>query len=317
MQNYSRTSLGAAISFLVQEGKAQVLSKPRLACLSGKDAELMVGGQVPTITTGVVSGGGSSNSVSYQDYGIKFKFSPKVHDDGKIEINLNTEVSDVGQSLTLGSLSNPTAIAYPLTKRSTSTTVLLDDLQTMSISGLITQKTDESLTKFPWLSDIPVLGAFFRNKTLNKGGGSGARGDMELVIMLTPHLIKSEKAKEDADYAAKVQALPLNARLVNNKYSYQAEVIGYTKEVRDRIVSALAYPYDAQEAGWQANVTVKLHLASDGSLIEAQMAQASGYKIFDEAVMKTIRETAKYPSFPSDIDAKDLWLEVPIVYQMK
>ena len=315
MHDYSRTSLAAAISLMEQEGKAQILSKPRLACLSGKDAELVVGGEVPVMTTGIVSGGGASNSVDYKEYGIKLKVSPTVTADNKIEVKMNVEVSDVGQSQTLGG-STATALAYPVTKRSTSTTMLMEENQTLTISGLIAQKSDESLAKFPWLADIPVLGVFFKQKTERHGGGSGARGDMELVIMMTPKIIKAAKHLKPEDLNPKVQAAP-----VTKAQGYQdqpaAELLSYTKRVRDEIVRALTYPYDAQEAGWQANVVVKLHISRDGTLIDSTMVESSGYKIFDGAVMKAIQNVPKYPAFPSDINDKDLWVEVPIMYSMK
>ena len=71
---------------MIYEGKAKILSRPKLACQSGKEASLLVGGEKPNMTTQVsgTSGGGSSNTVEYKEYGIKLKMAPTLNSDGKI-----------------------------------------------------------------------------------------------------------------------------------------------------------------------------------------------------------------------------------------
>ena len=87
---YSRTALGATMDFLIQEGKARILSKPRLACQSGKEAELMVGGEKPIMTTTVGEGGGEGTNVSYKSYGIQLKIAPEIVENRRrIHLNLD------------------------------------------------------------------------------------------------------------------------------------------------------------------------------------------------------------------------------------
>ncbi|MCX5702212.1 MAG: TonB family protein [Candidatus Omnitrophica bacterium] len=195
VSNVSRGAFTLKLDALAQEGKARILSQPRLACQSGKEAELLVGGEKPILTTSTVSGGGQSTSVEYKEFGIKLNIRPTVTEERKIKLALKVEVSDVGVAETLGGPDNITAKAFPLTKRTASTELFINDNQTMSIGGLIKQKSEEDIRKTPWLGDIPVLGLFFKKKEIRVGGGEGERGDTELFIAITPTIMKEEVPK--------------------------------------------------------------------------------------------------------------------------
>ena len=206
VSDISRSISGAANPFtlkldaLIQEGKARILSRPRIACQSGKEAELNVGGEQPIFTTQIAATTGSQGtSVEYKQFGIKLKIKPTLTDEKRIKLSLNVEVSEIGAVQTIGTTSSSsnttTAQAYPLSKRSAITELYLDDGQTMGIGGLIKKKTEEDVTRTPFLSNIPVLGAIFRQKVTKTGGGSGSRGDTELFIILTPKIAYLEKER--------------------------------------------------------------------------------------------------------------------------
>ena len=76
-----------------------------------------------------------------------------------------------------------TFVVPRLTKRSAQSTVELADGQTIGIAGLINENLRETITKFPGLGDIPGLGALFRSQSFQKG-------ESELLILVTPHLVK-------------------------------------------------------------------------------------------------------------------------------
>ena len=183
--NLNRAAFSWKLDALVQEGKARILSQPRLSCQSGKEAELLVGGEKPILTTQVVSGGGTGTSVAYKEYGIKLKIKPAVTEEKRIKLALNVEVSEVETAVTIGGTTT-TGLAYPLKKRNTSTELYLDDGQTMAIGGLKKQKSEDDIRKTPFLGDVPILGLFFRRRETKTGGGQGERGDVELFITLTP-----------------------------------------------------------------------------------------------------------------------------------
>ena len=144
VSNVSRGAFAWTVDALIQEGKARILSRPRLACQSGKEAELSVGGEKPIFTTDVASAGGEGTSVEYKEYGIKMKIKPTVNEEGRIKVALNVEISEVGAADTIGSTDTTTAKAYPLTKRTVSTELYLDDGQTLAVGGLIKQKLEEN-----------------------------------------------------------------------------------------------------------------------------------------------------------------------------
>ena len=301
------TAFNWTLYALIQEGKARILSRPRLACQSGKEAELLVGGEKPTFTTDVASAGGQGTEVEYKEYGIKLKIRPTVTEDRRINLGLNVDVSEVGTPEYIGAAANRTAQAYPLTKRSALTELSLDNGQTMVIGGLLKQKKEEDITRTPWLSDIPVLGALFRKKVSKRGGGSGERGDVELFITLTPTIVSENErpAQKQAKDSAPGEAV-----------SVPAPLSGYASVIQRRISENLSYPAAARDAAFQGTVKLKLHLSYSGELLEVNIQESSGYNILDEDAVAAARETSPYPPLPPSLDSEDIWVEIPIVYRL-
>lgn len=305
---WSRTNFEFRLDALIQEGKAKILSRPRLACQSGKEAELLVGGEKPIITTQVASAGGEGTNVSYKEFGIKLNIKPTVVSDERLKLAVNVEVSDVGDYITLGSSTSPTAKATPLTKRSASTELFLSDGQTMAIGGLIKQKTEEELRKMPWLSDIPILGLFFKKKVTKTGSGFSTSGDTELFITLTPRIYRSAKAKETPKISEK--ALSSSAKYLSS------DIGSYSMIIRNHIAENLVYPVQARESGYEGTVVLRLRISSDGKLLEVRVKESSGYKAFDDNALSVARATKSYPPFPATSGQKEVSLDVPVVYQL-
>ncbi|MFH1191199.1 MAG: TonB family protein [Candidatus Omnitrophota bacterium] len=318
ISSWTRDAFSVTLDFLIKEGSARVLSRPRLVCQSGKEAELLMGGEKPIMTTVLSSSSsGEGTNVEYKEYGIKLKIKPKLVSDGKIELALNVEVSDIGVAETLGSSTSPTAKAYPLTKRSTSTQVYLNDGQTMAISGLIKQKSEEELQKFPWLGDVPVLGVFFRHKTFTSGGGLGELSDSELVITLTPKIIKEFIAKEVPNKEVpKVELTPVIKAVVTNDIA--APVMSeYVRKITKRLQDNFVYPWTAKRDQLQGLVRLGLRLDSLGTLLDVEIKQSSGYSIFDENAVSMIKKLSPYPPLPSKLNQEELRIDIPIVYKLK
>ncbi len=322
------TSAGAdpftfKLDALIQEGKARILSRPRLVCQSGKEAELLVGGEKPVLTT-VLSqtGGGQGTNVEYKEFGIKLKIRPKLAQDGKIQLALNVEVSDVGTAETLGSSTSPTAKAYPLSKRNTSTQVYLNDGQSLAISGLIKQKTQEDLRKFPWLGDVPILGLFFRKETTNKGGGSGALGDTELVVTLTPRIIKENVSKTETK--AEVAFPPAKKEEAAKEKTKKKEIklgtpdfSGYIRDINQRINNNFVYPSMAKKSKMEGSLKLGLRIHRTGRLLGVELKKSSGFGVLDENAIKIVKDSAPYPPFPPGINQEELQIDLPVIYEIK
>ncbi len=304
--DWPRNEFTATINALVQEGKAKILSRPRLACQSGKEAELLVGGEKPIFTT-EISTGGAGTEVEYKEYGIKLKIKPTViSEEKKIKLALNVEVSEVGAAEFIGLTTQRTAQAYPLTKRNASTELFLNDGQTLAIGGLIKQKTEEDVRKTAGLGDIPILGMLFRRKTTKIGGGEGERGNTELFITLTPTIINQGKEQGKKQISSR-------SRAEDALFS----VTSYARIIQKRILENLVYPTYAKEAGFQGTVKLGLHIFYTGELLEVKVESSSGYKVLDDNAVSVAQSIFSYPPFPPSLELKELWVNIPIAYQLE
>lgn len=329
------TAFNWTLYALIQEGKARILSRPRLACQSGKEAELLVGGEKPILTTDVASAGGQGTEVEYKEFGIKLRIRPTVTEEKRIKLGLNVEVSEVGTAEFLGTTSNRTAQAYPLTKRSALTELFLDNGQTMAIGGLIKQKKEEDITRTPWLSKIPILGALFKKTITKEGSGFGERGDVELFITLTPTIVGQETASappqkeskppaaetspppppQETTTPAKTAPAPVESAVYRG-VDVPARLSGYASVVQRRISENLTYPAEAKDAAFEGTVKLRLHLSYNGELLEAGVEDSSGYKMLDDDALLAARKSSPYPPLPPSLDAEEIWVEIPILYRI-
>ncbi|MCX5693753.1 MAG: TonB family protein [Candidatus Omnitrophica bacterium] len=314
----TRAAFTLKLDALIQEGKARILSRPRLSCQSGKEAKLVVGGEVPvlsgTVTPSTTSSTGvgatTSGSVEYKEYGVIMNIKPRLEESGRIHLNLEVDVSEVGDTV-----STTYALAYTMTKRTATTELFLDDGQTMALGGLIKKKSSEDLRRMPWLSDIPVLGLFFRQKTTKEGWKSDTDkiNDTELFIMLTPRLVSQ---KEKPQVELKTPRANIDVPSINDD-KIKDPVLKYSKLVQKRILENLVYPAEAKKAGFQGTVKLTLKLSPQGDLLEAKVKEASSYRALDDAAVKIAQETSPYPPFPLEIKDKEIWVDIPIVYQLE
>ncbi len=320
IRSWDRDKFSGTLRLLINEGKAKVLSRPRLACRSGKEAELLVGGEIPIMTT---EASGSSETpgtnIEYKEYGIKLKISPQVVDGDKIDILLSVEVTEVDEAglQQLGGSDNITASAYPFTKRNVTTELSLRNNEILAIGGLIKQKTQEDLKKFPWLADIPILGAFFRSKNVTQGGGADEKGDTELFITLSPKIIyrdgqdNQKKIKE----SFREETLEKKISRYHDRSHIPDELQSYVLAVKKMILRDISYPEVASSSGWEGSLLISLKISSDGKLKQAKIAESSGNKIFDQDALN-VAKAVKYPPFYYyKISLEEINLEIPIVYK--
>lgn len=169
----------ATINALITDGKAKVLARPNITTIQGHEAVINIGGEVPVTETSVTNST-TTTSVSYREAGIILRYTPRVNGDGTITADVHTEVSSP--------LYVEEMKAYRFQSRSADTTVRLRDGETMVIGGLIGSEEAKSLSKVPFLGDLPILGAFFRNVKKSKT-------DSEIMIFLTAHVLDDDKIR--------------------------------------------------------------------------------------------------------------------------
>ena len=132
---------------------------------------------------GFPNGSVTAITVQYQEFGISLAFTPTILSDGMINLVVKPEVSsiDPANGVTESGLTIP-----GLKVRKASTTVELRDGESFTIAGLLSDSYSNQISAFPFLGDIPVLGALFRSPSFQSD-------QTELVIVVTPHLVVARK----------------------------------------------------------------------------------------------------------------------------
>lgn len=157
-------------------GLITTISQPNLTALSGETATFLAGGEFPI----PISQGLGNVAIEYRDFGVSLAYTPTVLANGRISIRVRPEVSELSSqgAVTLNGFQVPA-----LTIRRTETTVELGSGESFMIAGLLSNNAQNSLDKAPGLGDVPILGNLFRSRSFR-------RGETELVIVVTPYLVK-------------------------------------------------------------------------------------------------------------------------------
>ena len=162
------------IQALASQNKLRVLSRPNITTMSGEEAEILIGGELPIPTTK-----DGEISIEWKSYGIKLKIKPQVDRENKITSKIEAEVSGIDNSVAIPT----TAGKIPgLISRKASTMLSVPDGQTMAIGGLMNSDDSKIITKVPILGDIPVIGEFFKHTSTSKD-------KRELMILITPTIV--------------------------------------------------------------------------------------------------------------------------------
>jgi pilus assembly protein CpaC len=171
-------NLGATIQDLESRNVLQILAEPNLLALNGQKANFLAGGEFPFP---VVQGGANVGAVTIQfrPFGVKLDFTAYVGPDRVIRMHIVPEVStlDFTQAVTISGFTVPA-----ISTRRAETEIELKDGQSFGIAGLLDNRAQVQLSKIPGIGDIPILGNFFRSRSIN-------RSDSELLVMVTPRIV--------------------------------------------------------------------------------------------------------------------------------
>ncbi|MFN4987428.1 MAG: type II and III secretion system protein family protein [Oligoflexus sp.] len=167
----------------IKNGLIKVLAEPNIMAVSGQEGSFLAGGKIFIPVPQSSSGGASTITLEEREYGVGLKFLPTVLEGGKINLRVTPEVSELAlEGTTVKSGSNTTVLPTISTRRA-STTVQLMDGQSFAIGGLIKNNVTETITGFPFLSEIPILGTLFRSSEF-------INDRSELMFLVTPRLVK-------------------------------------------------------------------------------------------------------------------------------
>ncbi|PWB59219.1 MAG: secretin [Bradyrhizobiaceae bacterium] len=172
------------IRALEERGLARRLAEPNLVALSGDTASFLAGGEFPI----PVSSNLGTVTVEFKKFGVGLAFTPTVLEDGLINLKIEPEVSqlDPTTTITVGGITVPSLIV-----RRAATTVELRDGQSFAIAGLLQSISTTDQRQFPWLADVPVIGALLRSAAYQKK-------ETDLAIIVTPRLVRPLRPGEHA-----------------------------------------------------------------------------------------------------------------------
>ncbi|WP_292950687.1 MULTISPECIES: type IV pilus secretin PilQ [unclassified Neptuniibacter] len=159
------------LSALESDGKAEIISQPKILTTNGNQAKIESGSEIPyqTVENGEVN-------IEFKDVVLSLDVTPRVNPGDRIAMDLVIKQDSIGQVLPNGELS--------IDNNELQTTVVVPDGQTIVLGGVFKTESSETVNKVPLLGDLPIMGALFRNK-------ENTSEKTELLIFITPKLVRN------------------------------------------------------------------------------------------------------------------------------
>lgn len=173
----------AALDMAERTGMVTTLAQPNLTTVSGETADFLAGGEYPIPVPDPMTGG---IVIQYRKFGVSLAYTPTVLSNGRISLRVRPEVSELS---TEGAIRLQGIEIPALSIRRTETTVELGSGESFMIAGLMQNRTVNGIDRTPGAADVPIIGALFRSENFR-------RGDTELVIVVTPYLVRPVNADQ-------------------------------------------------------------------------------------------------------------------------
>lgn len=169
-----------AFTALERQGLIKTLAEPALTAISGETANFLAGGQFP-VPAGVDSNG--NLIIEFRDFGVSLSFTPIVLAEDQISLRIKTEVSrKADENKLILTVGGSQIEAIGLTVNRADSTVNLPSGGSLMIAGLLQNDEFNTVEGFPWVKDVPVLGALFRSPAFEKN-------ETELIILVKAFLV--------------------------------------------------------------------------------------------------------------------------------
>jgi pilus assembly protein CpaC len=180
------SNVNGVIDALAQDNLARVLAEPNLTVISGEAGSFLVGGEFPI----PVAQQNNTTTIEFKKYGVALRFVPTVLSDGRINLHVSPEVSQLSQQGAVQLSASNSSISIPaLSVRRAETSVELGSGQTFALAGLLQDSVAVSGNGVPILGDVPILGSLFRSSGFQ-------RQETELVILVTPYVVRPSSTQE-------------------------------------------------------------------------------------------------------------------------
>lgn len=195
----SSSAVSAMLRALQENRRVEVLSRPQIMAMDGRQGSVIVGERVPTITGVTVTDFGQNNSITYQDVGLILNVLPHINPDGLVVMEISATKSETGpldQGIPVSIVDGQPINAPRINTIEALTTVSAMSGQTIVLSGLLQKGTRDLHRRVPIIADIPLLGDLFRYDSV-------VEERTELLIILTPRVVRS---KYDAEMIKQVES---------------------------------------------------------------------------------------------------------------
>lgn len=173
-------NLDLELSALQEEGRGEVISNPRIITANQREGDIKQGTEIGyvTITGGTTTGIAATPNVQFKEALLELKVTPTITHDGRVFLNMFVKKDDVAEYINLPDY----GVVPTLNRREINTAVLVEDGQTVVIGGVYEFTDNASVSKVPFLGDIPFLGNLFKKQGKQKNKA-------ELLIFVTPKVI--------------------------------------------------------------------------------------------------------------------------------
>ncbi len=179
--NWARgdSTFSATLQAFERQGVSHILAEPTVTAVSGESAKFLAGGTIPIANSESCTAGVCQIGFIQQPYGVTLNFTPVVLSEGRIQLRIATEVTDIDYTtqLTLNGITIP-----GFRTRNNVTTVELPSGGSIASAGLIGTQTVQAINGLPALMNLPILGALFRSRDYQ-------RAETELMIVVTPYIV--------------------------------------------------------------------------------------------------------------------------------
>ncbi|HEY0901803.1 MAG TPA: type II and III secretion system protein family protein, partial [Micavibrio sp.] len=202
--NSDLSPLQAEISLMESEGLLSILAEPNLSAISGEQAGFLAGGEIP-IPSSVDENG--NIVVTFRPFGVSLNFRPIVMTDDRISLQIETEVSSLDRANGVSSVGGINIPAIDV--RRASTTVEMGSGSSLMIAGIIQSQAVKNLQGLPGIKDTPVLGDLIKSRSFD-------RNETELVVMVTPYMVKPFAQGQAEVKAAPERTTPLAQAFADN-----------------------------------------------------------------------------------------------------
>jgi general secretion pathway protein D len=306
----------AVIRAAANNSSVNVLSAPHILTSDNEEAEILVGDNIPIITSRVQSAStvvsdtntvnpATSVNVERQDIGVTLRVTPQITEGDTMRLDIFQEITALNSALQQG-VGDPEQVGPALSNRRVENSVVVKDGETVVIGGLISDDYTDTVTKVPWLGDIPVLGWLFKST-------STQLTKRNLLVFLTPRVIRSSDDLEKTSIVKREEfrrhSLDSRKDEPIDEFEEPIGVTGQTshqprRDPAQRAVAALdrRYPIERmleiertqavakekQRAAQASKVREKRYLVLGGVFADAGVAQSTLTKLIDAGYEGTL-----------------------------